>query len=407
MSDLNEARIRAARPKDKPYKLRDGRGLYLLVTPTGGRLWRLRFRYSGRENMLSLGAYPDVSLKGARERCDDTRKLIANGVDPSDQRKAERAGLENTFQAIAQEWLAKQKFAGATLEKAEWTFNDLIFPHLGSKPIASITAPDVLQALRPLEARGKHETAHRTKQRISQVLRYAVATGRAIHDVTASLRGALAPIVVTNRAALTDPKAVGGLLRAIDGYVGQPSTEYALKIAPYVFSRPIELRAAEWTEFDLDAREWRIPAIRMKMGELHIVPLSSQVVALLRKLHDFTGAGSYLFPGLRTADRPISENTIGAALRRLGYSKDDMTVHGFRALASTLLNEMGFAPDVIELQLAHAERNQVRAAYNRAQRLDDRRKMMQAWADYLDGLRSSHNVVPLKVVATDHGTRVP
>ena len=396
MSELNAARIRAARPKDKPYKLRDGRGLYLLVTPTGGRLWRLRFRYAGRENMLSLGAYPDVSLKGARERCDDTRKLIANGVDPSDQRKAERAGLENTFQAIAQEWLAKQKFAGATLEKAEWTFNDLIFPHLGTKPVASITAPDVLQALRPLETRGKHETAHRTKQRISQVLRYAVATGRAVHDVTASLRGALAPIVVTNRAALTDPKAVGGLLRAIDGYVGQPSTEYALKIAPYVFSRPIELRAAEWAEFDLDASEWRIPASRMKMGELHTVPLATQVITLLRRLHEFTGSGRYLFPGLRTADRPISENTIGAALRRLGYSKDDMTVHGFRALASTLLNEQSFPPDVIELQLAHAERNQVRAAYNRAQRLDERRKMMQAWADYLDGLRAGATVIPLK-----------
>jgi integrase len=396
MSELNEARIRAARPKDKPYKLRDGRGLYLLVTPTGGRLWRLRFRYAGRENMLSLGAYPDVSVKGARERCGDTRKLIASGVDPSDQRKAERAGLENTFQAIAQEWLAKQKFAGATLEKAEWTFNDLIFPHLGTKPIASITAPDVLGALRPLEARGKHETAHRTKQRISQVLRYAVATGRAEHDVTASLRGALAPIVVTNRAALTDPKAVGGLLRAIEGYTGQPSTEYALKIAPYVFSRPIELRAAEWSEFDLDSCEWRIPASRMKMGELHIVPMASQVVALLRKLQDFTGSGRYLFPGLRTSHRPISENTIGAALRRLGYSKDDMTVHGFRALASTLLNEQGFPPDVIELQLAHAERNQVRAAYNRAQRLDERRKMMQLWADYLDGLRAGANVIPLK-----------
>jgi integrase len=399
MSELNEARIRAARPKDKPYKLRDGRGLYLLVTPTGGRLWRLRFRYAGRENMLSLGAYPDVSLKGARERCDDTRKLIANGVDPSDQRKAERAGLENTFQAIAQEWLAKQKFAGATLEKAEWTFNDLIFPHLGSKPVALITAPDVLQALRPLEARGKHETAHRTKQRISQVLRYAVATGRAVHDVTASLRGALAPIVVTNRAALTDPKAVGGLLRAIDGYAGQPSTEYALKIAPYVFSRPIELRAAEWAEFHLDAREWRIPGSRMKMGELHIVPLATQVVTLLHHLHEFTGSGRYLFPGLRTPDRPISENTIGAALRRLGYSKDDMTVHGFRALASTLLNEQGFPPDVIELQLAHAERNQVRAAYNRAQRLDERRRMMQSWADYLDGLRAGASVIPLKKTA--------
>ena len=395
MSGLSEARIRAAKPKEKPYKLRDGRGLYLLVNPTGARLWRLRFRQPGRESMISLGAYPDVSLKIARDRREEARKAIAAGVDPAAQRRAERVGHENTFQVIALEWLTKRKFAAKTRTKAEWTFNDLLFPHIGSRPIASITAPDMLRVLRTIEDRGKHETAHRTKQRASQVFRYAIATGRAERDPTADLRGALAPIIVTNRAALTDPKDVGGLLRSIDNYIGQPATEYALKLAPYVFARPIELRAAEWTEFDLEKAEWRIPAARMKMNELHIVPLSKQAVDILRMLQPHTGAGRYLFPGLRTPTRPISENTLNAALRRLGYSKDQMTTHGFRAMASTLLNEQGWHPDVIELQLAHAERNEVRAAYNRAQRLDERRKMMQAWADYLDGLRRGSNVVAI------------
>jgi integrase len=295
--------------------------------------------------------------------------------------------------------LEKRKFAPKTLKKAQWTLNDLLFPHVGSRPIASITAPDMLRVLRPIEERGKHETAHRTKQRASEVFRYAIATGRAERDPTADLRGALAPPVVTNRAALTDPKEVGGLLRTVDGYVGQPATEFALKLAPYVFARPIELRAAEWSEFDLEKAEWRIPAARMKMKELHIVPLSKQAVEILRKLQHHTGSGRYLFPGLRTPTRPISENTLNAALRRLGYSKDQMTTHGFRAMASTLLNEQGWHPDVIELQLAHAERNEVRAAYNRAQRLDDRRRMMQALADYLDGLRSGANVISLKRTA--------
>ncbi len=320
-------------------------------------------------------------------------------VDPAAQRRAERAGHKNTFQAIALEWLEKRTFAAKTREKAEWTFNDLLFPKIGSRPITSISAPDMLRALRPIEERGKHETAHRTKQRASQVFRYAIATGRAERDPTADLRGALTPTVVKNRAALTDPKDVGGLLRTIDGYAGHPSTEYALKLAPYVFVRPGELRAAEWSEFDLDKAEWRIPAVRMKMKELHIVPLAAQAVEILRMLQPQTGSGRYLFPGLRTPTRPISENTLNAALRRLGYSKNQMTTHGFRAMASTLLNEQGWHPDLIELQLAHAERDEVRAAYNRAQRLDERRKMMQAWANYLDTLRSGSNVVPLRKTA--------
>ena len=267
-------------------------------------------------------------------------------------------------------------------------FDSFMFPAFGKWPIRDIKPADLLRELRKLEAKGLHETAHRTRQRMSQVFRYAVATGRADHDITASLRGALTPIPTEHRAALTDPSQVGALLRAIDGYQGQPSVMAALKLAPLVFVRPRELRAAEWIEIDLDAAEWRIPAERMKMGERHIVPLSTQAIAILEELQPVTGHGRYLFPSLRTDARCISDNTLNAALRRLGYGKTEQTAHGFRTIASTLLNELGHHPDVIERQLAHAPRNKVRAAYNRAERLAERRKMMQAWADYLDGLKS-------------------
>ena len=393
---LTETRIRAAKPHQKPYKLPDGRGLYLLVSPTGGRLWRLRYRYAGRESMLGLGAYPEVTLKAARDRADDTRKQLAKGTDPAAAKRAERSAQADTFQAIALEWLGKQRFATATREKTDWTFNELLFPFVGGKSVRQLTAPDILAVLRRLEARGKHETAHRTRQRVSQVMRYAIATGRAESDPTRDLRGALTPVVQRSHAAITEPARVGELLRAVDGYIGDPATIAALRLAPLVFVRPGELRAAEWREFNLEAAEWRIPGARMKMGEQHIVPLSQQAVAILDGLRPISGHGRYLFPSLRTRERPISENTLGAALRRLGYSKDEMTAHGFRAMASTLLNEQGFPPDVIELQLAHIERNKVRAAYNRAQRIEERRKMMQAWANYLDALKSGGNIVPLR-----------
>jgi integrase len=396
MPPLTETRIRATKPAEKPAKLFDGGGLYLLVNPakatdeSGARLWRLKYRIGGREKLLSLGAYPDVPLKLAREGREKARKQLAAGIDPSSARKAEKAARADTFAAIALEWLdlQRKKMAAATLQKAEWTFKDLINPYIGSRPIGSITAPEILAVLRRIETRGKHETAHRTKQRCSQIFRYAIATGRAERDPTPDLRGALAPVVVTNRAAITTPARIGELLRAIEGYSGQPSTEYALKLAPLLFARPGELRAALWNEFDLDGAEWRIPATRMKMREEHVVPLARQAVELLRELHPLTGPDGYLFPSLTTPTRPISNNTINGALRRLGYARTEMTAHGFRAMASTCLNEQGFAPDVIELQLAHAERDKVRGAYNRAARLPERRKMMQAWADYLDGLRA-------------------
>ncbi len=405
---LNDAKVRGAKSRPKPYKLPDGAGLYLLVTPGGSRLWRFRYRKpsararaegegrrAGRpENMLAIGAYPAVTLAAARAKATDLRRLLDAGKDPAAQTEAKRAARSDTFAALSAEWLTKQTLADITRRKAEWLFS-LVLPAIGERPIADLEAPDVLEALRKIEAAGHHETAQRTKQRIGQVFRYAVATGRARHDPTGALRGALKAPDVKHRAALIEPRKIGALLRAIATYDGQPATHAALRLAPLTFVRPGELRGAEWREFDLDAREWRIPGERMKMGDAHIVPLASQAVAILTELRALTGKGRYLFPSLRSADRPMSNNAVNAALRRLGYGTDEMTGHGFRAMASTILNEQGWHPDLIELQLAHAERNKVRAAYNRAQRLAERRKMMQAWADYLDALRTGANVVPI------------
>jgi integrase len=401
MPTLTETRIRAARPAEKPYKVFDERGLFMLVTPSGGRLWRLRYRHGGVEKLLAIGAYPDVSLKRAREKRDDARKLLADGIDPSAKRRAEKEQQVNTFEAVAREWLVLQEKSldESTLTRERSRLQNFVFPHLGNRPIAQITPPELLAVLRRIESRGTNDTAHRTRSICSRVFRYAVATGRAERDCTVDLRGALPALTVGHFAAITQPAKIGQLLRAIDGYVGQPATHAALKLAPYVFVRPGELRQAEWPEFELAAAEWRIPRERMKAGEPHLVPLSTQAIEILKGLQPITGHGRYLFPSLRTPTRPISDNTLNAALRRLGYSGEEMTGHGFRSMASTCLNELGWHPDLIELQLAHAERNKVRAAYNRAQRLDERRKMMQAWGDYIDGLRAGNNVVPLKISA--------
>ncbi|MEO8998334.1 MAG: integrase arm-type DNA-binding domain-containing protein [Rhodanobacter sp.] len=385
----------------KPGKHFDGGGLYLHVQ-AGGRYWRLKYRHAGKERLLALGVYPEVSLSEARKCRGVARGTLRAGDDPGavkrERKVADKVAAANTFDAVAAEWLKQQKprMAAATLAKAKWTLDDLVSPWIGNRPIAEIDAPELLRVLRRIEERGAHETAHRTKQRCGQIFRYAIATGRAKHDPTADLRGALAPVVSKSRAAITDPAKVGELLRAIDGYSGGLIARSALKLAPLVFVRPGELRHAEWAEFDLDGAQWRIPAGKMKMREEHIVSLPAQAVAILRELHPLTGRGHYVFPGERSVSRPMSENTVNAALRRMGFDKDTMTGHGFRALASTRLNEMGWAPDVIERQLAHAERNKVRAAYNRAQYLSERQKMMQAWADYLDGLRSGAAVVPIK-----------
>ena len=395
---LSDTRVRAAKPREKAYKLYDERGLFLFVTPTGGRLWRLKYRVRDREKLISLGAYPDVGLKRAREKRDEARKLLADGVDPSAERQERRTALLETFEGVAEEWLELQSksLAAETISILGTRLKSALYPYLGSRPITAITAQELLGALRRIEARGRHETAHRVRALAGRVLRYAVATGRAQHDVAADLKDALAPVKSRNFASVTDPVRVGELMRAIDGYTGHPVTALALKLAPLVFVRPGELRAAEWTEFDLLAAEWRIPGARMKMGDPHIVPLSRQALAILRELEPLARGGRYLFPSLRTRDRPMSNNTINAALRRLGYTSEEQTGHGFRTMASTLLNEQGFPPDVIELQLAHSDRNKVRAAYNKAQRLPERRRMMQAWADYLDGLRAGANVIPIR-----------
>jgi integrase len=397
---LTDTAVRNAQPRETPYKLTDGDGLTLLINSDGSKWWRLRYRIGGREKMLSLGVYPDVGLKRARERRDDARRQIADGVDPSSKRQAEKVGRANTFELVGREWLQLQagSIKASTHERELSQLERFVFPYLGGRPVTEITAPEVLTVLKRVESRGINDTAHRVRSTCSRIFSYAVATGRAERNPTTDLRGALAPVVKQNFAAITEPARIGELLRAIEGYVGQPTTHAALRLAPLVFVRPGEIRAAEWCEFTLDGKEpeWRIPGERMKMGEPHVVPLSRQAVGILRALQHITGEGRLLFPSLRTLARPISENTLNGALRRLGYSGDEMTGHGFRSMASTCLNEQGWHPDLIELQLAHAERNKVRAAYNRAQRLDERRKMMQAWADYLDGLRAGANIVPLK-----------
>jgi len=390
---LTDVAVRNIKPGPKTVRLRDERGLYLEVSPKGGKWWRLRYTFQGKENMLSLGVYPDVSLKDARERRDEARKLIANGIDPSQARKEEKAEIAAdamTFEKVAREWFSKFKenWTPGHADRTMRRFEMDVFPWIGARPIRDILAPELLTTIRRIESRGAIETAHRTMQNCGQVFRYAVASGYADRDISGDLRGAIPPSKEKHHASVTDPKDVAVLLRNIESYRGSFATMCALRLAPMLFVRPGELRHAEWSEIDLDKAEWRIPAEKMKMREQHIVPLSRQAVAILRELHPLTGAGRYVFPSVRTSARPMSENTVNAALRRLGYAKDEMTGHGFRSMASTLLNEHGWNRDAVERQLAHAERNAIRAAYNFAEFLPERRKMMQWWADHLDKLKA-------------------
>ena len=388
---LSDATLRALKPRERQYKRADAKGLYVIVRPNGAKWWRFKYRWAGREKSLSMGTYPDTSLALARAKRDEAREQLAAGVDPSVARRAQRAAREDDFQSIADDWLERQKQLKSTTRKQlKHRLDRFLIPALGRRPITDITAPDLLRLLRRIESKGHHETAHRVRALASRVFRYAIAVGKADKDPAQELVGALEAVKSQNFAALTAPKRIGELLRAIDGYQGQPSVMYALRLAPLVFVRPGELRGAEWREFDKSAAEWRIPAARMKMGAEHVVPLSRQAIRLLSEIERLTGGGNLVFPGLRSSDRPISDNTLNAALRRLGFAADEMTAHGFRSMASTCLNETGFPPDVIELQLAHAHRNKVRAAYNRAERLEERRQMMQAWADYLDSLKADN-----------------
>lgn len=399
---LTDIAIRNAKPREKPYKMGDAGGLFLLVQPTGGKLWRLKYRIDGREKKLGLGTYPDVSLIKARKRRDEARELIADGKDPAIEKQRERSQAremaDNTFAIIADEYVAKRKRDGqkgwseATAKRSEYILS-LLRPSIGRLPIADIRPRDVLDALRKVEAKGQLETARRMQQLAGAVFRYAVATTRLDSDPTRDLRGALVSPTVTHYGAITDAKRAGQLLRAIDGYEGQGITRAAMQIAPHVFVRPGELRQVQWSELDLDGAVWAIPAEKTKMRKAHHVPLSRQVVALFRELYEVTGPSGYVFPGIRTRARPMSENTINAGLRRLGYSTDEMTAHGFRAMASTLLNESGkWSPDAIERALAHGDSDKVRAAYHRGAHWNERVEMAQWWSDHLDELRTGGDV---------------
>lgn len=397
---LTAVQINAAKPKEKAYKLADEKGLYLIINPNSSKLWRFKYRFNGKEKLLAFGSYPDVSLLNAREKRDEARKLLANDVDPGIhkqiQKRAKKSTAENSFENIAREWYVKfstnwePNHGDRVLRRLERD----VFPWIGNRPITEIMAPEILTALRRIENRGAIETAHRIQQNCSQIFRYAVATGRANRDPVVDLRGALQPVKERHYATITDPKAIGDLLRSINDYQGSFVTKCALRLAPLFFVRPGELRKAEWTEFNFVTSEWRIPAPKMKMKATHIVPLATQAITILQELYSLTGDAKFVFPSIRSNTRPISDNAVLSALRRLGYSKEEMTGHGFRSMASTILNEQGWNRDAIERQLAHAERNNIRAAYNYAEYLPERRKMMQHWADYLDSLVYTKNITP-------------
>ena len=404
---LTNIAVSTVKPRARTRKLFDGGGLYLEVSPAGGKWWRWKYRFGGKEKRISLGVYPDVSLKSARESRDEVRQQLAAGIDPGQARKAQKLAVAgaDSFEAIAREWHAKFSpgWVASHGDRILRRFEHDLFPWLGERPVADIRAPEVLSVLRRIENRGAVETAHRAMQNCGQVFRYAIATGRAERDPIADIRGALPPPKERHHASIIEPKRIGELLHAIDTYTGFFVTKCALRLAPLVFVRPGELRRAQWPEIDLHEAKWRIPAHRMKMREPHIVPLSRQSVDILRELEPLTNrvlslkpdAPSFVFPSARSAARPMSENAVLAALRRMGYTKDEMTGHGFRTMASTLLHERGWNHQVIKCQLAHAERNAVSTAYNFAEHLPERRKMMQAWADYLDALKGDAQVIPL------------
>jgi integrase len=397
---LTDVSIRNAKPGNKTAKLSDERGLYLEISPKGGKWWRLKYRFDGREKRLSLGVYPDVGLKEARERRDTARKLLADGVDPSANRKAQKAAkadrAANSFEIVAREWYAKYSttwvdYHGDRILKR---FERDIFPWIGERPIGEIAAPELLSVVRRIESRGAVETAHRALGNCGQVFRYAVATGRAMRDPSGDLKGAIPPPKGGHMAATTDPRRLGEILRAMDGYEGTLIVKCALRLAPLVFVRPGELRKAEWADIDLEAAEWRY--LVTKTQTQHIVPLCAQALDILRELQPLTGRGRYVFPCARGAARPMSDNAVLAAIRRMGIEKEEMSGHGFRAVARTILDEvLGFRPDFIEHQLAHAVRDPNGRAYNRTAHLVERRKMMQHWGDYLDQLKDGGGVIPL------------
>ena len=389
---LTDVTVRTAKPREKPYKLSDSGGLYIEITPAGGKRWRWKYRIGGREKLLSMGVYPDVPLVLARARRDDARKLLANGVDPSVHRQATKLAqaesAANSFEVIAQEWFAKYHpgWAESHSRKVMTRLEKDVFPYIGPRPISEITAPELLKVLQRVEGRGALETAHKARFTCGQVFRYAIATGRTEHDISADLRGALPPVRTKHMPSVTDPTLVGPLLRMLHGYEGTLTVQCALKLAPLLFVRPGELRTAQWVDIDLEKAEWRFRVSKTHTD--HVVPLASQALAVLAEIRQLTGRGQFVFPSARSNSRPMSENTVNAALRRLGIPSDELTGHGFRAMARTILDEIhGFRIDLIEHQLAHAVKDPLGRAYNRTSHLPERRRMMQAWADYLDSLR--------------------
>ncbi|MBL8438427.1 MAG: integrase arm-type DNA-binding domain-containing protein [Zoogloeaceae bacterium] len=394
---LTDTAIRHARPGDKPVKLSDEKGLYLLIHPNGGKWWRFDYRFGDKRKTLSMGVYPDVSLKDARERRDQARKLLAQDIDPGENRKVQKAAKQeraaNSFEVVAREWFAKNspRWAKSHADKIIARLENDVFPWLGEKPIAEIKAPDLLVCLRRIEDRGAVDTAHRAQQNCGQVFRYAIATGQAEHDISADLRGALPPAKSGNFAAITEPAKVGALLRAMDAVNAGFIVKCALRLAPLVFVRPGELRTAQWADIDLEGAEWRYFVTKTKTS--HSVPLATQAVAILGELHPLTGQGRYLFPGARDKDQPMSGGAIGMALRRAGYNtREEHTGHGFRAMARTILHEeLEFDREVIEHQLAHRVPDALGNAYNRTKFIKQRRAMMQEWADYLDKLKAAED----------------
>ena len=393
---LSNTQIHKAKPKAKNYRLYDERGLYLEISPAGGRHWRLKYRFGGKEKRLALGSYPDVGLKAAREARDSARAMLANDQDPGQHKqtlKAQRAMISgDSFEGIGREWhqgrsrVWSESHASNVMGRLERD----VFPWLSNRPISEITVPELLKVLRRIEDRGAHETAHRVLGNCGEIFRYAVQSGKAERNIVSDLKGALQPVQKTHLAAITDPKRVGELLRMIDGYQGTLPVKCALRLAPLVFVRPGELRTAEWDAIDLKKAEWRF--VVSKTQTEHIVPLATQAIEILEELQPLTGGGRYLFPGQRSAHRPMSNNAVLSAFRRMEIGKDDMSGHGFRAIARTILDEvLGYRPDIIEHQLAHTVRDPLGRAYNRTSHLSERKKMMQEWADYLEELKTNGN----------------
>ena len=398
---LTDIQVKNAKPKAKEYKLSDGGGLHLLITPSGGKLWRFKYRFGGVEKRLTFKTYPEISLADARQRREEARKLIANGVDPASiikAQKEEKAVSETIFEKVAREWFSKNEpvWSDSHCKTVKSRLERDVYPIIGARAIAEITRGEVIALIRRVEARGVIETADRIKIYCGQIFRYALNLELITHNPVTDMRDVLTKREAGHHAAITDPKKLAGLMRAIDDFDGSFMVKCALRIAPLVFARPGELRQMEWSEIDFDVEQWNIPAEKMKMKSAHLVPLSKQVIAVLNEMHPITGSGKYVFPNHRTNERPMSEVALLAALRRMGYSKEEMTPHGFRATARTILDEvLQVRPDFIEHQLAHAVKDPNGRAYNRTAHLAERKKMMQLWADYLDGLKAGAKVIPL------------